>query len=53
MTNKEIISFECERLENIRQYLIRKNEKKYNEKEGFYIKELGEISYELTAKIHD
>jgi hypothetical protein len=53
MTNKEIISYECERLENIRQELIQIYEKKWNKKGGFCIKELGEIIYELTEKIKD
>jgi len=53
MTNKEIINFECERLENIRQYFIGKSRGGYGEKMGFFVKELGEIIYELETKITD
>ena len=53
MTNKEIISYECEKLESIRQKLIRLGS---TAKENYFktqIRELGEIIYELTKKIND
>jgi hypothetical protein len=53
MTNKEIISYECERLEKIRQELIKEVERGPDINFNTAIKELGEIGYELTAKIKD
>lgn len=53
MTNKELISYECGRLEDIREYLIEIYPKARNTKGGLCIKELGEIIYELTEKITD
>jgi len=51
MTNKEIISYECERLEKIRQYLIKTWSKNWKMPRGLYIEKLGEIIYELETKI--
>ena len=53
MTNKEIISYECERLEKIRQELIKEVKRGPDINFDTAIRELGEIIYELETKIKD
>lgn len=51
MTNKELIKYEVERLEVIRQYLITTWGSRWGKKMCDSIRELGDIEYELETKI--
>jgi transcription initiation factor IIE alpha subunit len=53
MTNKKLISYECERLENIRQEVIIYIETNLGLPAHDIVREIGEIIYELTEKIKD